>query len=63
MLRAFFLVIVTLVAAGAARAAGDIDTCRNKAEPAARLAACESVIADDKMPATRAGAFWFAARP
>lgn len=60
MLRALFLVLVTLAAAGPARAAGDIDTCRNQqADPAARLAACETVIADDKMPAkSRAGAFW-----
>ena len=59
MLRAIFLVFVTLVAAGSARAAGDIDTCRNKdTEPVARLAACETVIADNKMPAkSRAGAF------
>jgi hypothetical protein len=48
MLRGFFLVIVTLFAAGPAPAAGDVDTCRdNGAEPAARLTACESVIADD----------------
>jgi tetratricopeptide (TPR) repeat protein len=61
MLRVFFLVLVTLVAAGPARAAGDIDTCRKQeAEPAARLAACETVIADDKITGKpRAGAFWF----
>ena len=29
MLRAFFLVVVTLVAAGPALAAADIDTCRD----------------------------------
>jgi tetratricopeptide (TPR) repeat protein len=60
MLRAFFLAVVTLVAAGSARAEGDIDTCRNnQSEPVARLAACETVIADTKMPAkSRAGAFW-----
>jgi tetratricopeptide (TPR) repeat protein len=60
MLRALFLVLITLAAASPARAAGDLDTCRNQqAEPAARLAACETVIADDKMPAkSRAGAFW-----
>src|SRR5882672_6430650 len=60
MLRVFFLVLVTLVAAGPARAAGDIDTCRKQeAEPAARLAACETVIADDKITGKpRAGALW-----
>ena len=50
MLRALWLGLVMLVAASPARAAGDIDTCRNStAEPAARLAACESVIADEKI--------------
>ena len=41
--------------------AGDADTCRNTtAEAAVRLAACESVIADDKAPSrSRAYAFWF----
>jgi tetratricopeptide (TPR) repeat protein len=60
MLRAL-LGLVMLAAAGPARAAGDIDTCRNAtAEPAARLAACESVIADDKITGpSRAAAFWF----
>jgi tetratricopeptide (TPR) repeat protein len=60
MLRALFPLLITLAAASPARAAGDLDTCRNQqAEPAARLAACETVIADDKMPAkSRAGAFW-----
>ncbi|MGH6643399.1 MAG: tetratricopeptide repeat protein, partial [Bradyrhizobium sp.] len=60
MLRAFFLVAALLVVIGPARAAGDIDTCRNnEAEPAARLAACETVIADDKITGkSRAGAFW-----
>ena len=60
MLRAFFLAIVTLVAAGPARAAGDIETCRKQdAEPAARLAACETVIADDKITGkSRAVAYW-----
>jgi hypothetical protein len=43
-----------LVAASPARAAGDIDTCRNAtAEPVGRLAACESVIADEKKPFVR----------
>ncbi|CAN7455247.1 tetratricopeptide repeat protein [Bradyrhizobium sp. LjRoot220] len=60
MLRAILLAVVTLAAAVSARAAGDIDTCRNQqAEPAARLAACETVIADDKITGKpRAGAFW-----
>jgi tetratricopeptide (TPR) repeat protein len=50
-----------LAATGPARAAGDVDTCRNSAaEPTARLAACESVIADDKITGpSRAAAFWF----
>ena len=61
MLRALLLGLVMLAAAGPARAAGDIDTCRNStAEPAARLAACESVIADEKITGpSRAAAFWF----
>ena len=60
-MRAFFLVVVMLVAAAPARAAADIDTCRKQeAEPAARLTACESVIADDKITGKpRASAFWF----
>ena len=61
MLRALLLGLVMLVAAGPARAAGVIETCRNAtAEPVARLAACESVIADDKITGpSRAAAFWF----
>src|SRR5689334_6840528 len=61
MLRAFFLLIATLLASGPALAAGDIDTCRKQdAEPAARLAACETVIADDKITGkSRAAAFWY----
>jgi tetratricopeptide (TPR) repeat protein len=61
MLRALLLGLVMLAAAGPARAAGDIDTCRNStAEPAARLAACESVIADEKITGpSRAAAFWY----
>src|SRR5436853_4872399 len=61
MLRGFLLFLVTLAAAGPALAAGDIDTCRDAAaEPAARLAACESVIADDKITGKpKAAAFWF----
>ena len=61
MLRALLLGLVMLAAAGPARAAGDVETCRNAtAEPTARLAACESVIADDKITGpSRAAAFWF----
>ena len=61
MLRALLLGLVMLAAAGPALAAGDIDTCRNAtAEPVPRLAACESVIADDKITGpSRAAAFWF----
>lgn len=60
MLQAFLLGVVTLVAASPALTADDIETCRNSAaEPAARLAACESVIADDKITGkSRAAAFW-----
>src|SRR3954468_20838897 len=59
MLRASLLGLVMFAAAGPARAAGDIDTCRNNtAEPVARLAACESVIADEKITGpSRAAAF------
>jgi len=59
MLRALLLGLVMLAAAGPARAAGDIETCRNNtAEPVARLAACESVIADEKITGpSRAAAF------
>jgi tetratricopeptide (TPR) repeat protein len=59
MLRPLLLGLVMLAAAGPARAAGDIDTCRNNtAEPVARLAACESVIADEKITGpSRAAAF------
>jgi tetratricopeptide (TPR) repeat protein len=61
MLRGLFLIVAALVAACPALAAGDIDTCRdNGAEPAARQAACESVIADDKVTGkSKAYAFWF----
>jgi tetratricopeptide (TPR) repeat protein len=61
MLRALLLALVMLAAAGPARAAGDIDTCRNStAEPAARLVACESVIADESITGpSRAAAFWY----
>jgi tetratricopeptide (TPR) repeat protein len=61
MLRPLLLGLAMLAAAGPARAAGDIDTCRNStAEPAERLTACESVIADEKITGTsRAIAFWY----
>jgi tetratricopeptide (TPR) repeat protein len=50
MLRGLFLSIAAAVFVGPALAAGDIDSCRDAAaEPAARLAACETVIADDKI--------------
>ena len=46
-----------LVGAGPALAAGDIETCRDAAaEAEARLAACESVIADDKITGKTKGA-------
>ena len=48
MLRALLIGIVTLVAAGPALAAADIDTCRDLgADPDARLVACSAVAADD----------------
>jgi tetratricopeptide (TPR) repeat protein len=52
---------VALLAAAPALAAGDIDTCRDLgAEPAARLAACDSVIADDGITGkSKAAAFGF----
>ena len=61
MMRALLTGLVMLAAAGPARAAGDTDTCRNStAEPATRLVACESVIADETITGTsRAAAFWF----
>ncbi|MEH2540325.1 MULTISPECIES: caspase family protein [unclassified Bradyrhizobium] len=61
MLQHLLLGLVLLVAAGPAWAAGDVETCRNNAaEPTARLAACESVIADEKITGTsRAAAFWY----
>ena len=60
-LRALLPGLVMLAATGPARAAGDIDTCRNAtAEPVARLAACESVIADEKITGpSRAAALWY----
>jgi tetratricopeptide (TPR) repeat protein len=61
MLRGFFPLIVALAAAGPALAAGDIDTCRDAgAEPAPRLVACESVVADDKITGkSKAAAFGY----
>jgi tetratricopeptide (TPR) repeat protein len=61
MLRGLFLIVATLFAAAPALAAGDIDTCRDaQAEPAARLAACEAVIADDKITGKpRGSALWY----
>ncbi|MFB9268420.1 caspase family protein [Bradyrhizobium erythrophlei] len=61
MLRVFLSFIVLIALVGAARAAGDIDTCRNnQAEAAARLTACESVIADDAISGkSKAAAYWY----
>ena len=61
MLRALLLGFFMLAAVNPVRAAGDIDTCRNStAEPAARLVACESVIADENITGpSRAAAFWY----
>ena len=62
MWRIITLVVAMLFAAGPARAASEIEigTCRNReAEPAARLAACEAVIADDRITERlRASAHW-----
>src|SRR5882757_7984929 len=60
-LRGFALLVVTLAGAGPALAAGEVETCQNRGlEPAARLASCESVIADDKITGKpKADAFWF----
>ena len=50
MLRALILAVVMLVATSPARAAGNIEGCRNAREnPVAGLAACETVIADDNI--------------
>ncbi|QPF83677.1 caspase family protein [Bradyrhizobium genosp. L] len=61
MLRLLLSLIAVLMLAGAAHAAGDIDTCRNgEAEATARLAACETVIADDRITGkSRAAAFGY----
>ena len=60
MLRAFFLSIGLWVLATSARA-GDVETCRdNQAEAAARLTACNAVIADDKVTGKpKAFATWY----
>jgi len=60
MLRAFFLSIGLSVAAASAWA-GDVETCRdNQAEATARLAACNAVIADDKVTGKpKAFATWY----
>ena len=59
MLRALLIGIVTLVAAGPALAAADVDTCRDQgADPEARLVACSAVTADDKVTGkSRAAAY------
>ena len=61
MLRGPFLIVVALAAAVPALAAGDTDVCSDtKAEAPARLAACERLIADDKITGkTKAAAYWF----
>ena len=60
MLRAFFLSLGLAVLATSAWA-GDVETCRdNQAEAAARLAACNAVIADDKVTGKpKAFAVWY----
>jgi Flp pilus assembly protein TadD len=61
MLRAFFLSIGLSVAATSAWAATDLETCRdNQAEATARLAACNAVVADDKVTGKpKAFANWY----
>ena len=61
MLRALFLIAVTLVAAGPALAAGDIDTCRDVgADPVDAAGGLRTVIADDKITGKpKASAFGF----
>ena len=61
MMRGFLLSIVTLVVAGPALAAADIETCRdNQAEAAARLTACNAAVADDKVTGKpKAFANWY----
>jgi hypothetical protein len=64
MLRGLFLSIALLGISVPALAAADVDVCRDPgAELAARQAACESVIADDKISGKpRAAASGFAAK-
>ena len=53
MLRAFLLSIGLSVVATSAWAATDLETCRdNQADAAARLTACNAVVADDKVTDT-----------
>src|SRR5205823_2195437 len=61
MMRGFLVSIVTLVVAGPALAAADIETCRdNQAEAAARLTACNAAVADDKVTGKpKAFANWY----
>lgn len=63
MLRALIVSIGLSLAATSALAASDLDTCRdNQAEAAARLTACNAVIADAKAPARpKAFAHWYVA--
>lgn len=61
MLRALLLSFGFLLTALPARAAGDVETCRDtKAEAGARLAACNAVIADDNVTGKpKAYAQWY----
>ena len=61
MLRALFLPISLMLTATSALAATDVETCRdNQAEAAARLTACNAVIADDKVTGKpKAVAHWY----
>jgi tetratricopeptide (TPR) repeat protein len=60
MLRGLFLFVVAILATVPALAAGDTDICIDtKAEASARLAACERVIADEKITGKpKAEAYW-----
>jgi tetratricopeptide (TPR) repeat protein len=60
MLRALLLSMLSLLVATPVLATGDVDTCRDaQAEPAARLAACDSVLADESITGkSRAVALW-----
>ena len=61
MLRAFFLSLGLSVIAASTCAATEIETCRdNQTEATARLAACNAVIADDKVTGKpKAYATWY----